>query len=185
MRLKRESEVSFYSLVSMRSWHWTSKVFVLIGVAYIVYCYIADVQILWEKDTEQKLVETFGLVKEYPPRFVQRSGDVVTRTLPPVEYFSAMLERPLFSPQRRMNKNSEINDEPILPEPPAFPLVRFVGTIEKGDNIQALIHGPDSVGLLSRGDEINGWRVSSIERRRLVLRLAEEVLDLEILSSSL
>jgi general secretion pathway protein N len=107
--------------------------------------------------------------------------------LPPLERFAAVVERPLFSPTRRM---------PPLPEPvaeaapppeqgpapdpgptgPAEPDLRFFGTVRQGDRAAALVTFPatNAVARLVPGDRVSEWEVMEVDRDRLILGFGDE-----------
>jgi Tfp pilus assembly protein PilP len=105
-------------------------------------------------------------------------GEVMLARLPPLEQFTAMVERPLFSASRRPAVASEpevaeeeLPDPEPVPEASGLPEVRFVGTIRQGGAMTALVvpEGHDAAVKLRVGDEVAGWRVRSVGASQLVL----------------
>jgi hypothetical protein len=90
----------------------------------------------------------------------------------PLDRLSATRERPLFSPSRRPPAPPPA---PIIsrPSPPAPPNVRLFGIVMDADEARAIVQtGPaNNIRRVRIGDDIGGWKVSQIERRRLVLSL--------------
>lgn len=118
---------------------------------------------------------------------------VEPRSLPPLQTFAAVVERPLFTPSRRLVRPVELAPGEPEPEPEAAaepppeevepeaepvtrPELRFFGTVRRGREITALVTREGSAGLqrLAVGDEVEEWKVASVDRDRLVLRYEEE-----------
>lgn len=117
-----------------------------------------------------------------------QDGALFARALPSIEAFNGMLERPLFSSTRRPPVHaSELAPmgEPAAPIEPAAgpqpPGIRFIGSVEEKGAVRAFVGDGLDVRALAAGDEIEGWRVVSIEPRRLVLGLDDERYELKIL----
>jgi hypothetical protein len=89
-----------------------------------------------------------------------------------LERFSVTRERPLFSPNRRP---PPVPPAPVVsrPSPPAPPKVTLLGTVMDADEARALVSvgTPDKMLRVRIGDEIEGWKVTQIEQRSLVLSL--------------
>jgi len=83
----------------------------------------------------------------------------------PLEQLSTILGRPLFSPSRRP-------PAPPAPPPPPPDLVLF-GVVMDGEGARAVVRaGADKKILRAQiGDDIEGWKVSQIEGRKVVLSL--------------
>ncbi|MEZ5865184.1 MAG: hypothetical protein R3D25_14385 [Geminicoccaceae bacterium] len=120
----------------------------------------------------------------------QAEGALFARALPSIEAFSGMLERPLFSSTRRpaavvpdahlaVMDVSGASVEPAAG--PRLPGIRFIGSVEEDGTVRAFVGDGLDVQALATGDEIEGWRVVSIEPRRLVLGLDDERYELKIL----
>ena len=118
--------------------------------------------------------------------------------LPPLERFTAVVERPLFSPTRRMPALAEPEEEeapqevaqapePAAPAGPEEPEVRFFGTVRQGGAAAALVTLPATgeVARLVPGDHVGAWEVLEVERNRLVLGLDDERRTFEIFGSAL
>ena len=102
----------------------------------------------------------------------------VTFELPPLERFTAVVERPLFSPTRRMPVQVARDEAPppeaapsAGPTGPAEPDLRFFGTERRDGTAAALVTFPatNKVGRLAPGDMVGEWRVLSVDSNRLVL----------------
>ena len=112
--------------------------------------------------------------------------------LPPLERFTEVVERPLFSPSRRMPSPPppaapvQVADAPApeapAPAGPAEPRLRFFGTVRQGGVAAALVTYPDTaeVGRLRPGDKVGEWEVMSVDGNHLELGLGEERRDYEI-----
>lgn len=116
--------------------------------------------------------------------------------MPPLERFTAVVERPLFSPTRRMPAIPEPPPEqpasvaeaaPAGPSGPEEPDLRFFGTVRQGDRSAALVTFPSTseVARLVPGDHVGPWAVVEVERNRLVLAIGEERRSFEIFGASL
>lgn len=92
-----------------------------------------------------------------------------------LERLSVTRERPLFSPTRRPPPPPPpvVQSAAPPPPPPPPPNVALFGVVRDGDEFRAIVRtGPASGTMRVRvGDDIGGWKVAQIERRRLVLVL--------------
>lgn len=97
---------------------------------------------------------------------------------PPPESFRAVVERPLFRPDRRPVPVAVVPQEtpPVLRvEPPA---IDFIGTLRRDGRILALVAGiSPKLQELEPGAEVDGWRVVSVEPRRMVLERNGDLLE--------
>ncbi len=121
------------------------------------------------------------------------SAGAAALTMPPARadvYFSAITERPLFSPLRR--PTPELGQGPAAePDPPAVqepvaveiirPDLRLLGTLTGGERASALIAqaGGEPVWL-RRGDVIGGWTLISIDPDTINLSLDSESFRLDL-----
>jgi hypothetical protein len=95
-----------------------------------------------------------------------------------LDQLSAILDRPLFSPTRRPPAPPPAPApivqaaEPPAPPPPPPNLVLF-GVVMDGESARAVVRaGADKKLVRAQiGDEIDGWKVSQIEGRKVVLSL--------------
>ncbi len=94
----------------------------------------------------------------------------------PLDQLSTILDRPLFSPSRRppAPPPPPVVQAPAPPAPPPPPpdLVLF-GVVMDGEGARAVVRaGADKKILRAQiGDDIEGWKVSQIEGRKVVLSL--------------
>jgi hypothetical protein len=95
-----------------------------------------------------------------------------------LDRLSSTLERPLFSPSRRppAPPPPPVAQAPPPPAPPPPPpnLVLF-GVVMDGEGARAVVRsGADKKLVRAQiGDEIDGWKVSQIEGRKVVLSLGD------------
>lgn len=112
------------------------------------------------------------------------------RTLPPLQNFAAVVERPLFTPTRRLVR--PVDPVAAEPEPPAQaggeeepaeavpqtprPDLHFFGTLRRGGEVKALVtkQGGAGVDVLGVGDPVDEWEVRTVDRDRLVLAHQDE-----------
>jgi hypothetical protein len=95
-----------------------------------------------------------------------------------LEQLSTIVDRPLFSPTRRPPAPPPAPPpivqaaEPPAPPPPPPDLVLF-GVVMDGEGARAVVRsGADKKLVRAQiGDEIDGWKVSQIEGRKVVLSL--------------
>jgi hypothetical protein len=92
-----------------------------------------------------------------------------------MERLSATVDRPLFSPSRRPTLIPPVGQdaEPPQAPPPPPPSLVLSGVVMDGQSARVVVLvGAEGRILHARiGDEIDGWKVSQIEGRRLVLSL--------------
>lgn len=162
------------------NWHWTTRWTACIGIICLVYIYLFAES--HSVDINNSEISEIKEISEKPGRLhpSARVQEFTKEETPPLERFAAMVERPLFSPARRNVKVDAVTEEVERPEPPALPLVRFIGTIDQGGRIRALMDGPWGKRSIAVGEEVNGWQVFLVERRRLVLERGDEQLELHI-----
>jgi hypothetical protein len=91
----------------------------------------------------------------------------------PLDRFSAMRDRPLFSPTRRPPAPPPVAAAPPPPPPLPPPDLALLGVVMDGDNAGAIVRaGPTAkIARVHIGDQIAGWTVGQIEARKLVLLL--------------
>ncbi len=91
-----------------------------------------------------------------------------------LDQLAATRERPLFAPDRRRPTASSVvsHVEPPLP-PPDPPRLSLFGVLVDTTGPRAVIR-TDPAGKIVRvglGDEVGGWRVTQIEKQRLIISL--------------
>ena len=94
-----------------------------------------------------------------------------------LEQLSTIVDRPLFSPSRRPPAPPPA-PAPIVqaaepPAPPPPPNLVLFGVVMDGESARAVVRsGADKKMIRAQiGDEIDGWKVSQIEGRKVVLSL--------------
>lgn len=112
-----------------------------------------------------------------PPGFAT-SGNPVAEI--PLDRLSATRERPLFSPSRRPPSRRQPApmahvEKPPPPSPASPPSVALFGIVVGVEGPRAFIAtGPSERIIWVRpGDDVNGWKVTDISERRLVLSRAD------------
>jgi type II secretory pathway component PulC len=92
-----------------------------------------------------------------------------------LDRMSVTRERPVFSPSRRPPPPppQPIVQIPSPPPPPAPPNLTLFGIVLEADEARALVRiAPrNDIVRVRIGEEVNGWKVTQIERRQLVLSL--------------
>jgi hypothetical protein len=82
----------------------------------------------------------------------------------------ATRDRPLFSPSRRPPAPPPVVAMPQAPPRPA-PSVTLFGVIMDAGEARAIVQAAGQVRRVRIGDDIEGWKVTQIEQRRLMLSL--------------
>ena len=174
----------------MTQWHPATKILVLAALLVLPY-------LLWTGSTEPTPVVAASVTREAPV-----AADIVAveppptpLMLPPLERFTAVVERPLFSPTRRMPTPPpvvrEAPEAPVAEAPvdqgPEEPELRFFGTVRQGGTAAALVTYPATaeVARLRPGDTVGDWEVLSVDRNRLELGLGEERRSFEIFGAGM
>jgi general secretion pathway protein N len=88
-----------------------------------------------------------------------------------IERLSAIVDRPLFSPNRRGVPTPPVNRAPETGTSPPPPNLVFSGAVLDGTSAHVVVLvGAERRALRAQiGDEIGGWKVSEISGRTLVL----------------
>jgi Tfp pilus assembly protein PilP len=176
----------------MAGWSPLTKILLLIAVLAVPY-------LLWTMSEETPGVAQAR--RESPlgattAAIAAESAEMVEpRSLPPLQTFAAVVERPLFTPSRRLVRPVEITAVEPEPEPEAQteegsaeaetepeeepvtrPDLRFFGTVRRGREITALVtrEGVAELARLGMGDAVDEWKVTSVDRDRLVLTYENE-----------
>ena len=101
--------------------------------------------------------------------------------LPPLEEFNAVVERPLFTPDRRPPQNAPAAEAPAanVDQGGSEQQVVLVGTAMDQGNRTVAILNDVSQGIQFRvrvGDQVGGWTIKAIKPRTIVLTtMAQEV----------
>jgi hypothetical protein len=169
---------------------WSPLTKLLLVVAAVAVPYL-----LWtEEDTPSTVAPPPSLSPNEPESVTDADEPQALElyALPPLERFAAVVERPLFSPTRRMPPIPEPPPEapPVeaAPEPepepvgPEEPELRFFGTARQGGRSAALVTFPatNAVARLGVGDRVGEWEVIEVDRNRLLLGTGEERRSYEI-----
>ena len=90
-----------------------------------------------------------------------------------LDRLSVTRERPLFSPSRRPPPPPAVPIASAPPPPPPPPNLTLFGVVMDDEDARAVVQtGTGSkIRRVRIGDDIDGWKVSQIEQRRLVLSL--------------
>ncbi|WP_222184796.1 pilus assembly protein PilP [Geminicoccus harenae] len=109
------------------------------------------------------------------------------RALPPIETFSAMVDRPLFAALRHPTVPvPEPEGEPFptesIAEPPAEDNIRdryrLIGTVEENGRVFALLVSSEgSYVRVRRGDRLENWTVDAVSRQRVLMVNGENVAE--------
>jgi len=176
----------------VKDWHPISKLMVLGGVLAIGYVLVTD-------GDEKPPVAVAASAEPDLPEAPRRLADIPDLpTVPPAIFalrpigeFTAMVDRPLFSPRRRPSEpvlvalEPEVRDE-VAPQAgpvgPLDPSIAFVGSIRRGGESMALItrDGGLVIEAIHAGDDIDGWTVMTIDDRALELGYEDQRYKLEI-----
>jgi len=115
-----------------------------------------------------------GAPSRLPPQAPETPAPTAALTLPPLAGFTALVERPLFTPSRRA---SAADKQALLA---GFGRYRLLGLVAVGPQRRALMAEGPRVVELKEGDTLEGWMIQRIEQDRLVLSSAsgEAVLTL-------
>ena len=141
-----------------------------IGLAWLVYW-----QIEYPPYLSDAVVSLDQPVEPGPPGSAQAEF-----ALPPLEDFSEIVARPLFSPTRRPPSEAEVietvTDDTPLPKLSDFNLT-LTGVVISTEGSMALLQRPKSTDLIRAllGQEIDGWRVERIEADRVTFRQGHSV----------
>jgi len=101
--------------------------------------------------------------------------DIVPRDLPPLDAFTAVVERPLFASTRRPPPKIESSEASM--EPALLFRGHFVGSIETSDGLRALFSNGGKLQSVALGEEIQGWTAIEMNRRRLLLTSDNRVIE--------
>lgn len=125
----------------------------------------------------------------------EATGTAVTRPArPPLDSYTAIVERPLFSPLRRPAGGppadtepapaaEQVPPEPVEEEPPVGeplpePSLRLVGTlVDAQGRALAIVEqaGADARTTLALGDSLDGWRLESVGNGSIEIRSGDRL----------
>lgn len=164
---------------AMTKWHPGTKVLLAAAVAAVPY--------LWWTSADDPPPTAAPVARAPEPAgAAEPPGALEPYALPPLERFAGVVERPLFSPTRRMPAIEEpppeveaVPEGPAAPESPSGPAepdLRFFGTVRQGGKSMALVTFPatNAVARLAEGDRVGEWQVVEVDRNRLILGIGEE-----------
>lgn len=165
----------------MTKWHPATKLLLLAALLVVPY-------LLWTSGDDTAPAVAASVTRPEtaaagePPAPVDASSTAFV--LPPLERLTAVVERPLFSPTRRMpvltaaveTEAASVEAPVPVAAGPAEPAVRFFGTARQDGRAAALVTFPGTakVGRLLPGDHVGDWQVLTVDRDRLVLGLGDE-----------
>jgi len=94
----------------------------------------------------------------------------------PLDQLSATLDRPLFSPTRHPPPPPPPPSPAVQvvappPPPPSPPNLVLFGVVIDGEGARAVVRADNKLLRAQIGDDIDGWKVSQIEGRKMVLSL--------------
>jgi hypothetical protein len=174
----------------VNQWHPATKLLVLAALLALPY-------LLWTGSNDQAPVVAASVARPAPTgsEIAALEPPPTPFMLPPLERFTAVVERPLFSPTRRMpvpppmvrsEPETSVPEAPVAAGP-AEPDLRFFGTVRQGGTAAALVTYPATaeVARLRPGDTVGDWQVLSVERNRLELGLGEERRSFEIFGAGM
>jgi hypothetical protein len=176
--------------VPVGNWHPLSKLTVVVGVLVLFVTW-------WQSPapSNDDVAAEAGTVRTVAAStsWTEQSNEALpsrplARPLPPLSRFEAMVQRPLFAPDRRPAPV----EMPVADAVPSdwaraetmevnAPGVRFIGSIEQNGAVRALVSDGAKVQGLEIGQSIDGWTVVGIAPRRLTLAVADQNLELTIL----
>lgn len=171
----------------MTNWHPATKFLLLAAVPAVAY-------LLWSGSDEQPPAVVANVARPQPAESASPAAAADANAsafeLPPLERFTAVVERPLFSPTRRMPvltapaeaAQPTAEAPPSGPTGPDEPQLRFFGTESRGGTASALVIflATSKVGRLVPGDMVGDWRVLTVGSSRLVLGQGDEERSFEI-----
>lgn len=169
--------------MSIKGWHPLTRLLLLVAVPAVPY-------LLWTGaggPSVQRSVSRDLPAEQSAPADPAAPPPAEAPTLPPLEAFTDMVERPLFAATRRPPPPPEARPAaaPRAPQPEALPEPQFqlVGTVAGGERVFALVLPADggSVLWLGEGDRIDGWEIVEVGANHLVVRQDGEDWRLDIL----
>ena len=98
---------------------------------------------------------------------------------PPAERFAEIAQRPLFVPDRRPQQDA---DSASSAPPPNAPALAVQGVVLSREGRYAVIqHGtPPKLDAIAEGATVEGWRIESIDAKRIALRAGAATIEYPI-----
>jgi hypothetical protein len=170
------------------SWHPATKALALLALLVLPY-------LLWTRSDETATPVVASVARAVTSDDAAEGAPTPPAAfeLPPLEKLSEIVERPLFSPTRRMPVPAPrvaSSTGPVAPAAPAAsgpaePELRFFGTVRHGGTAAALVTYPGTaqVARLQPGDQVGDWQVLSVDGNHLELGLGEKRRSFEIFAS--
>jgi hypothetical protein len=113
-----------------------------------------------------------AVAEEKQPSPAALSNPVAAQSL---DQLSATLDRPLFSPTRHPPPPPPPPPPAVQvvapPPPPSPPNLVLFGVVIDGEGARAVVRADNKLLRAQVGDDIDGWKVSQIEGRKMVLSL--------------
>ena len=171
----------------MSNWHPATKALALLALLVLPY-------LLWTRSDEgaTPVVASAARAVTSDVPAGETAPPPAPFELPPLEQLSEIVERPLFSPTRRMPPPPPrvavaAPVAPVAQAPSGLnePQLRFFGTIRQGGVAAALVTYPGTgeVARLRPGDQVGDWQVLSVDGNHLELGLGEERRSYEIFAA--
>lgn len=157
----------------MTAWHPITKLVVACGTLAIGWLLVSGPSEAPATVAAARARPAAGAAAIAPdPALAALAGLAARLDLPPREAFRAVVERPLFTPARRLASpppsvaaaEPEPEPLPILGNGPAGPPFRLVGTVSRRGRSEALValEGDNGLARLEPGAEFAGWVVVGI-----------------------
>lgn len=172
----------------MTNWHPATKALALLALLVLPY-------LLWTGSDESTTPVVASVARAVTSDSAAAGAPTPPAAfeLPPLEKLSEIVERPLFSPTRRMplppprvaSSTGPAATEAPAVSGPAEPELRFFGTVRHAGTAAALVTYPGTaqVARLEPGDQVGDWRVLSVDGNHLELGLGEKRRSFEIFAS--
>lgn len=172
----------------MSNWHPATKALALLALLVLPY-------LLWTRSDEgaTPVVASAARAVTSDVPAGETAAPPAAFELPPLEQLSEIVERPLFSPTRRMPPPpprvataAPAAPTAQAPSGPNEPELRFFGTIRQSGIAAALVTYPGTGGVarLQPGDRVGDWQVLSVDGNHLELGLGDVRRSYEIFAAA-